>query len=97
MHDNIPKIATETPNLALERQTNWRELFPEAWSEGELDFSKLRTPIRENRAIQMPSATPYYRGLQNANRKQLFKPNAKRHPAACAREIGSNDTHNKTT
>ena len=43
MHDNIEKIATSTPDLALERQNQLRELFPEAWSEGELDFSKLRT------------------------------------------------------
>ena len=43
MHDNIEKIASHTPDLALERQSQLRELFPEAWSEGELDFSKLRT------------------------------------------------------
>ncbi len=42
MHDDIPKIAAHTPDLALERQSQLRELFPEAWSEGELDFSKLR-------------------------------------------------------
>ncbi len=42
MHDNIEKIATQTPDLPLERQAQLRELFPEAWSEGELDFSILR-------------------------------------------------------
>jgi len=43
MHDNISKLATQTPDLVLERQEQLRELFPEAWSEGALDFSKLRT------------------------------------------------------
>lgn len=43
MHDNIEKIETETPDLALERQRQLRELFPEAWSETGLDFAKLRT------------------------------------------------------
>ncbi len=42
MHDNHEKIATQTPDLPLERQAQLRELFPEAWSEGELDFSMLR-------------------------------------------------------
>ncbi len=43
MHDNHEKVATQTPNLPLEREKQLREIFPEAWSEGSLDFSKLRT------------------------------------------------------
>ncbi len=43
MHDNIEKVSSQTPDLALERQRQLRELFPEAWSETGLDFAKLRT------------------------------------------------------
>ena len=47
MHDNIEKIATQTPDLAMERQEQLRALFPEAWNEGQLDFAKLRTLLEE--------------------------------------------------
>lgn len=42
MHPDIPKLETQTPDLALERQALLRELFPEAWSETGLNFDKLR-------------------------------------------------------
>ncbi len=42
MHDNIEKVSSETPDLALERQRQLRALFPEAWSEGELNVAALR-------------------------------------------------------
>ncbi len=45
MHENIEKIATQTPDLAHERQEQLRALFPEAWSEGELDWGKLRQAL----------------------------------------------------
>ena len=43
MHDNLEHVPTQTPDLALERQEQLRQLFPEAWSEDKLDWNKLRT------------------------------------------------------
>ena len=41
MHDNIEYVSTKTPDLALERQEQLRQLFPEAWSETGFDLAKL--------------------------------------------------------
>lgn len=39
------KVATETPDLLAERIERLRELFPEAFAEGKVDFSKLRAAL----------------------------------------------------
>lgn len=42
MHPDIEKIAASTPDLALERQEQLKQLFPEAWNESGLDWDMLR-------------------------------------------------------
>jgi hypothetical protein len=82
MHDNIAKLATQNPDLAIERQEQLRELFLEAWSEGALDFSKLRTLLGD---LSDESDERYrFVGRASANRSNCCKRLA-RHIAARAR------------
>jgi hypothetical protein len=44
-HDRAEPISTETPDIAAEQRARLRELFPEAFTEGRVDFEKLRATL----------------------------------------------------
>ena len=44
-HSHAEPIQTETPDIAAEQRERLRELFPEVFSEGRVDFEKLRATL----------------------------------------------------
>ena len=42
---NPEPVPHETPDIVAERTEALRELFPEAFSEGQIDFDKLRAAL----------------------------------------------------
>ena len=44
-HNHAEPIQTETPNIAAEQRVRLKELFPEAFTEGKVDFEKLRATL----------------------------------------------------
>jgi len=44
-HNHAEPISTETPDIAAEQRARLRELFPEAFSEGRVDFERLRATL----------------------------------------------------
>lgn len=44
-HNHGEPVQTETPNIAAEQRARLKELFPEAFTEGKVDFEKLRATL----------------------------------------------------
>ncbi len=44
-HDHGEPVQTETPDIAAEQRARLRELFPEAFTEGKIDFENLRATL----------------------------------------------------
>lgn len=45
MHSHGEPVSTETPDVAEEQRARLRELFPEAFTEGKVDFEKRRAAL----------------------------------------------------
>jgi adenine-specific DNA-methyltransferase len=44
-HSHDKPIQVETPDIAQEQRARLKELFPEAFTEGKVDFEKLRATL----------------------------------------------------
>jgi adenine-specific DNA-methyltransferase len=93
MHYNIERIATSTPDLALERQEQLRQLFPEAWGESGLDWDVLRAVLGDLSDERSERYLFSWAGKQDALRLLQTPCRATLRPAP-AESIGWDETQN---
>ena len=74
LRDEIETVETTSPNLLVEQTEQLKLIFPQVFSEGKIDFKKLRVALGD--VVDTQPERYSFTWLENATQRYYYKPQA---------------------